>query len=217
MAKDKVLFFCAHPDDETFGVGGTIAKYVLEGKQIMVITFSYGEASHTWLKKRVTRDIRKKELAKAMEVLGYQEHTSLGLDEGKFLEQAEEKNIKEEIIKIIKEFEPSKIFTHSAEDRDPSGDHGCVNKIVMNAIEKMEYKGDVYGFGVWNPFSFRRIDYPSLFVDITDTFKVKLNALKCFSSQWSSMALLLWSVYVRAIANGLGHGVKYGERFYKIK
>ncbi len=217
MAKNKVIFFCAHPDDETFGAGGTIAKYIKEGKQIMVVTFSYGEASHAWIKKRVTRDIRKKELANAMKIMGYQKHMNLGLTEGKFLEEAEQKNIKEEIIKIINEFKPSKIFTHSLEDRDPNGDHGCVNKIVMNTLEKMEYDGDVYGFGVWNLFSFKKNDYPQLFVDITDTFGIKLEALRQYSSQWSSMSLLIWGVYVRAIGNGLTHGVRYAERFYKIK
>ncbi|OGM02365.1 hypothetical protein A3K72_03155 [Candidatus Woesearchaeota archaeon RBG_13_36_6] len=217
MAKDKVLFFCAHPDDESFGAGGTIAKYIKDGKQVMVVTFSYGEASHAWLKKRVTRDIRKKELANAMKLMGYQKHTNLGLTEGKFLEDAEQKNIKEEIIKIINKFKPSKIFTHTSGDRDPNGDHCTVNKIVMNALEKIEYGGDVYGFGVWNLFSFKKMDYPQLFVDITDTFGIKLEALKQYSSQWSSMSLLIWGVYVRAIGNGLTHGVRYAERFYKIK
>lgn len=217
MAKDKVLFFCAHPDDESFGAGGTIAKYIKEGKQVMVVTFSYGEASHAWLKKRVTRDIRKKELANAMKILGYQKHMNLGLKEGKFIEEAGQKNTKLELIKIIKGFKPSKIFTHSSEDRDPGGDHVAVNKIVMDVLEEMEYDGDVYGFGVWNPFSFRKIDYPQLFVDITDTFGIKLEALRQYLSQWSSMLTLLWSVYVRAFLNGLTHGVRYAERFYKLK
>ena len=218
MAKDRVIFFCAHPDDESLGAGGTIAKYVKEGKQVMVVSFTYAVLSHTWLKKHVTRDMRKKELENAQKVLGFQKHLYLELSESKFLEEAKEKNIQNEIIRMITKFKPSKIFTHAPEDRDPiSDDHRAVNKIVMEAVEAMGYKGDVYGFGVWNPFSFKRTDYPKLYVDITDTFKIKLEALRNYPSQWSSMILLLWTVYARAILAGIAYGVKFAERFYKLK
>jgi len=56
-----------------------------------------------------------------------------------------------------------------------------------------------------------------MYVDITDTFKLKLKALRCFKSQWMTMISLLWSVYFRAIINGLDARCKYAERFYKIR
>lgn len=216
MAKEKVIFFCAHPDDETFGAGGTIAKYVKEKKNLRIVTFSYGEMSHAWLQKRVTREMRKKELLKAQKILGYKHHINFGVLEDKFMEDANKKQVREKISKMIKQFKPDKIFTHAPEDRDPMGNHLDVHKLVMGAIHDVDYKGDVYGFGVWNPFSFKVKDYPRLYVDITDTFKIKLEALRCFESQWSSMIPLLWTVYVRAISDGLTNNVRFAERFYKI-
>ncbi len=51
MSKDTILVVCAHNDDQLFGAGGTLAKYVKEGKRVVVVIFSYGELSHPWLKK----------------------------------------------------------------------------------------------------------------------------------------------------------------------
>ena len=58
---------------------------------------------------------------------------------------------------------------------------------------------------------------PKLVVDITQTFGTKLAALRCFKSQWVTMITLLWSVYLRAIKNGLFNGCLFAEKFYKIK
>ena len=212
-----MIFFCAHPDDETFGAGGAIAKYVKEKKNLRVVTFSYGELSHAWLQKRVTREMRKKELKKAQEILGYKHHINFGVLEDDFTGDAKKKEIREKIVKMIKQFKPDKIFTHAPEDRDPMGNHLEVNKLVMAAIHDVDYEGDVYGLAVWNPFSFKVKDYPRLYVDITDTFKQKIDALNCFKSQWSSMIPLLWRVYVRAISNGFTHNVRFAEMFYKLR
>lgn len=47
------MVFCAHPDDEVLGAGGTIAKYAREGKKVIAVIFSYGESSHPWMKKKI--------------------------------------------------------------------------------------------------------------------------------------------------------------------
>ncbi|MBN4925621.1 N-acetyl-1-D-myo-inositol-2-amino-2-deoxy-alpha-D-glucopyranoside deacetylase [Hoyosella rhizosphaerae] len=39
----RILFVHAHPDDETLITGGTIAKYVREGADVMVVTCTLGE------------------------------------------------------------------------------------------------------------------------------------------------------------------------------
>ena len=119
------------------------------------------------------------------------------------------------IFHLTLEKKPAKIFTHSIDD--PHTDHRAVYKIVTDTYDSMRYKCDVYSFDVWNPINFRKRDQPKLYVDITDTFKTKLSALRCFESQKIAMITLLWSVYLRAIINGLHNHCKYAERFYKIR
>ncbi len=41
----RVLAVCAHPDDETFGLGGLIASYVHRGAEVALLTLTRGEAS----------------------------------------------------------------------------------------------------------------------------------------------------------------------------
>jgi hypothetical protein len=41
--KLKLLAVLAHPDDESLGFGGTLAKYAAEGAEIYVVTATRGE------------------------------------------------------------------------------------------------------------------------------------------------------------------------------
>ena len=40
----KLLALFAHPDDEAFGTGGTLAKYAAEGDDVYLVTATRGEA-----------------------------------------------------------------------------------------------------------------------------------------------------------------------------
>ncbi|MEM2914808.1 MAG: PIG-L family deacetylase, partial [Candidatus Bathyarchaeia archaeon] len=42
----KVLIFAPHPDDETFGCGGTIAKRVSEGYEVFIIVMTDGRYAY---------------------------------------------------------------------------------------------------------------------------------------------------------------------------
>ena len=56
-----------------------------------------------------------------------------------------------------------------------------------------------------------------MYVDITNTYNKKIDAIRCFKSQRATLAILLWSIFVRDIKNGLHIDGKLAERFYKIK
>ena len=42
---EKILVICAHPDDETLGLGGTIKLHSLNGSKVYVLNFADGESS----------------------------------------------------------------------------------------------------------------------------------------------------------------------------
>ena len=213
MQKERILVICAHPDDEAFGVGGTIAKYAREGKRISVVIFSYGEKSHMWLQEKYSARMRKKEHQQAKKVLGYETSTFLGIEEGKFGEG--KTLIKQKLMKIMKRWKPKRIFTHNI--HDPHPDHQAVNHIVTSACHDIDYKGEIYMFDVWNVLDFKRPAHPMLYVDISDTFAKKIEALGCFKSQFLAMSVLLWNVYSNAILHGWEHKTRFAERFFKLK
>ena len=213
--QEYILVFCAHSDDQILGPGGTLAKYAKQGKSIYTIILSYGEASLAWLKPEIAIQTRVKEAKKADKIIGGKGIYFLGLKEGRFLSEIKEKELEKNIKKIIKEKKPSKIFTHSNEDPHP--DHRAANKIILNILDKMKYKCDVFSFDVWNPFTIRKTNLPKLYVDITETFPIKLKAINVFKSQKIALLTLLWSVYLRAIVHGLHVNKKRAERFFKIR
>jgi LmbE family N-acetylglucosaminyl deacetylase len=213
MNKEKVLVVCAHPDDEAFGVGGTIAKYVQEGKNVAVVVFSSGEKSHLWLKEKFSARMRKKEHAKAKKILGYKHAFYLEIEEGKF--NNEKTQIKQKLTKIIRKYQPRTIFTHNI--HDPHPDHQEVNRIATSVCHDIDYKGEIYMFDVWNVLNLKRFHYPMLYVDISTTFPKKIEALGCFKSQYLAMSVLLWNVYSAAITHGWAHKTRFAERFFKLK
>lgn len=212
--KENILVICAHSDDQVLGVGGTIAKYAQERKNVYTIVFSYGEKSHPWLKKKVTADMRVKESEEAQKILGSKKTIFYGVEEGKFEDEIRNKKIDEKLIAFIKKTKPKKIFLHSKDDPHP--DHNAVNKSVKEILNRMRYKGDIYVFDIWNP-NIKKAENPKMYVNITDTFKLKIKAIKCFKSQWMAVILLLWSVYFRALKNGLKSDCRYAELFFKVR
>ena len=40
---EKILIVCAHPDDETFGMGGTIYQHTKNKDQVFVLIFATGQ------------------------------------------------------------------------------------------------------------------------------------------------------------------------------
>ncbi len=212
---EKVLFFCAHNDDQVIGAGGTIAKYASEGKEITTVIFSYGEKSHPWMKPEYIISTRIKETEQSNKILRGKEIIFLDLKEGQYLKDYEEKKYEGKLVNLIKKTKPSKIFYHSADDHHP--DHKVVNKIVNELLDKMKYKGDVYTFDVWTPIIYRKRNIPKMVVDITSTFKTKIKAFKVQKSQKMAILSLLWSIYLKAFLNGLNYGCKYAETFKKVK
>jgi len=210
-----ILVFCAHNDDQILGLGGTLAKYAKEGKEIVSIIFSFGESSHPWLIPKEIIETRVRESKKADKILGIKESIYLGLKEGNFLKQIKEKNIDKKIKDILKKYKPIKIFTHSRDDPHP--DHQAVHKVVLDVADKIKKKYDVYTFTVWNPIKLLKRNNPKLVIDITKTINKKVNAFQIHKSQKVAKVSLMWSIYFRAFMNGFQNKMKYAEIFYKVR
>jgi LmbE family N-acetylglucosaminyl deacetylase len=212
---DSILVFCAHSDDQVFGVGGALKNYSLEGLNVITVIFSQGEQSHPWFKEEITVEMRMNESLKAEKVIGGKETIFFSLSEGKFLSDARKLGVKKRIKDIINEYKPIKIFTHSSSDPHP--DHKSTEKLVLEVFDSMRFNCDIYTFDVWNPLNLKASNAPRLVVDISHTFKYKLRALKCFKSQRLAMLSLMWSVYFKAIVHGLQHHYRFAEVFYKVR
>ena len=85
----------AHPDDETIGTGGTMAKAVAAGRRVVLVTCTRGEMGEIVVKELDTPDnhrrlgeIRAGELERAMGVLGVTEWENLGYHDSDMMGRA---------------------------------------------------------------------------------------------------------------------------------
>jgi len=70
---------------------------------------------------------------------------------------------------------------------------------------------------VWNIINIKKRNIPKLVVDISPYFKKKIQSFKAHKSQQLVLIIHLWSLYAKAILNGLYYGYKFAEVFYRVK
>ncbi|MBI5389310.1 PIG-L family deacetylase [Candidatus Woesearchaeota archaeon] len=210
----NILVICAHADDEILGVGGTIARYAQEGKNVYVVIFSYGEGSHFWMKKKWTVQTRIKEAKKASKIVGSKNVFFLGLKDAHLKKEIKNPYVTEKLKYFIKTYKPAKIFTHARDDFFHS-DHLAVHRAVIHAVDALQTKVAIYTFNIWT-MDIRK-NVPKLVVDVTSTFPQKQKALACFSSQKLSIMQLVPKVYSKMVMDGIGRGMRYAEVFLKVR
>ena len=208
------LIFCAHPDDEIVAMGGTIAKYAREGKQAVVVIFSYGESSQPLVKKDIIVKARVLESLNIGKHLGSKETIFLGIPDGRIIMNTSNGKLLNDIAKLIEKYKPAKIFTHSASEWHI--DHRAVYTIVRKALTAVKEHYYLYTFSIWNPFTIIHRNRPKLYIDISNVFKKKLDSMKLFHSQQHFIYPLLPIMRIRARLYGWQNKCKYAEKFYKI-
>lgn len=217
----NILVFGAHSDDETIGLGGTIAKLSEVGYEVYVVTFCWSEtgewedtgyAKAEW-KENIAR-MRRDEALAADKILGVRRRLGLALPT-QGVENTRE--VYQKVVKIIREIRPIAIFTHYYEDKHR--DHRAVSKVTEEAWWKASenvladlgrpwYAPALFFYEVTELFT-----HPSAIVDITSTFKIKIEALKQFKSQMLVLPKVIDFVEGLAKVRGYMIGVDYGEAF----
>ncbi len=212
---ESIVVLCAHPDDEIFGVGGTIARFSKEKKKVHVLVFSYGEKSHPWMRETIQRSTREKESKAAGKLVGTTGIEFLGLREGIMNKELRKQIVRNKIKDFVGKHKPNRIFTHSSDDPHP--DHKAIHGQVIGMLKEMKYAGEIYTFDIWNPGNVAKASIPRLVIDISETFDTKIKALELFKSQSLSLISLMPAVYSRALTAGREAGFTYGEVFYKVQ
>lgn len=180
-----LLAFGSHPDDVEIACGGTIAKFVREGYSAAIVDMSVGE-----LGTRGTPDDRLKEAENAQKVLGVKFRENLRLPDGF---TAPTKDAILSTISVLRKYRPKMVLFSSPFERHP--DHEALNKIVRRAmflsgLRKIETFEDGQSQEPWRirkmycyMQSYQFPKEPSFFVDITDVYEVKMEAIRCYVSQ----------------------------------
>lgn len=135
----KYLFIFAHPDDETFTSGGTIAKLTKSGNIVKVISATKGEAGDLGDPPVSSRDklgeIRVKEQLAAAKILGVNEVFFLNLPDGTLAKLRNEELVIS-ILSIIKKEIPDTVVTFDKNGVSNHPDHIAISKAATVAYHQ---------------------------------------------------------------------------------
>jgi LmbE family N-acetylglucosaminyl deacetylase len=111
----KLLYILAHPDDESLGLGGILAKYGAEGIETYLVTATRGELG--WFGPPEENpgptelgQIREGELKEAARVLGIREVNILNYRDGE-LDKADQSLLTQELVEHIRRIKPHVVVT----------------------------------------------------------------------------------------------------------
>jgi LmbE family N-acetylglucosaminyl deacetylase len=153
MAKPRLLITYAHPDDESFGLGGLIAKYVAADIEVYLICATNGEAG-TVSPEHMNghdsiADLRLSELDCASALLGFTEVYKLGYRDSGMMNTADNDNpaslwfqwqnnrdtVLTKVVNIIREVRPHVIITFNEYGGYGHPDHIAIQQATVAAME----------------------------------------------------------------------------------
>jgi LmbE family N-acetylglucosaminyl deacetylase len=151
-----ILCVFAHPDDESYIVGGTIARATAQGAEVTVISVTRGDKGFQHItdpseKERLTH-IREQELKNASAILGVKEvilwdYPDGGLDSlGKG-----QKELINTLLNVINTLNPDTIITFGPDGVSGHRDHIAIGKIVKKLLTIQPFNNQISVYGVTIP------------------------------------------------------------------
>ncbi|MBF0201480.1 MAG: PIG-L family deacetylase [Desulfamplus sp.] len=197
LPRGPYIVFAPHPDDESLGMGGTIALAAAKGIGVYVVFMTAGDMGGD-------SEIRKKEAVRAGEILGIQGLFHLDLGDRKVESSSLPEN---ELGDILKGVMPNTVFLPSFQEIHP--DHRATTQKVLDFLEKHSYSCSLWFYEI------NRQGEINGLIDITSVMEIKEEAIDCYKSQLAQLdykSQCLCLDYARSIT--LGGSGAYSEGFW---
>jgi len=199
---DKILVLGPHTDDGEFGCGGTIARFIEEGKELYYATFSCAEES---VPEGLPKDILLKEVRKASAVLGIKKDNLLiyRYPVRKFAHHRQD--ILEDLVQLNRTIQPDLVIMPSKHDL-----HQDHLTIATEGLRAFKFTS-ILGYEMpWNNITFETRSF--IYLEERHVEK-KLDSLKCYRSQIGRKYAN--AEYIKGLARtrGVQIGVEFAETF----
>ncbi len=132
-----IMVVLAHPDDESFPVGGTLAKYSAEGVQVDLIMATRGEAGIPGRTAEEATVIREAELRQACEELGVGDLVFLNFNDG-HLPQEDEELATNYLVSLFQQRQPDVVITFGPDGISGHPDHTAVSHWTTIAFDRWQ-------------------------------------------------------------------------------
>jgi bacillithiol biosynthesis deacetylase BshB2 len=192
MEKERqLLVVFPHPDDEAFGVSGTIATHVQNGTPVTYACLTLGEMGRNmgnppFATRESLPKIRTSELQNAAKVLGIKDLRMMGLRD-KTIEFEDEEMLIDMVSSLISEVKPSLIISfYPGYSVHP--DHDATGEAVVRAVAKIPADNrPTLHCVAFSKNCEQEIGEPDIVNDVSAVAEIKLNAIKAHISQTQLM------------------------------
>ncbi|HEX2258700.1 MAG TPA: PIG-L deacetylase family protein [Actinomycetota bacterium] len=227
------LLVAPHPDDAEFACGGSIARWVSEGKRVILCVVANGAQGSN--DPSVDRDelirLRQEEQREAAEIAGISEVVFLGYEDGSV---EDSHPLRRDIIREIRRYKPDIVV-----GPDPSlyyledfyvnhPDHRAVGEAFLAAVNPGSttvpaYRSELYDQG-FEPHQVKACllvlaPEPNFFVDVSAYLDKKVSALKAHHSQmdsWEGLDDFITGMASRVAARS-GQNLTHAEAFKLLR
>jgi LmbE family N-acetylglucosaminyl deacetylase len=180
----------AHPDDEAFEPGGSIAKFARDGKEIYLICVTKGDSNGD----QKLAAVRREELLESARILGVKGVEFLGFGDGTLCNNLY-LEIAGKIEEVLRKYQPDTVMTF--EHRGISGhlDHIAVSMITTFVCKKLNFVKEILFFcepkeriaAIKSYFVYMPPGYEDkqmdLVIDVGEFWETKVRAMKAHQSQ----------------------------------
>jgi N-acetylglucosamine malate deacetylase 1 len=196
-----VLVLAPHPDDETIGAGGAVARHVDAGDDVTVVVATSGERTSGG--RGDVGATRESECVAACQALGVERPpVFLRIPDGGISAHVDQLALE------LRNRAGGAAVVYAPSVLDPHRDHRAANVGLLRA----ELDAEVLGYEVWSPAP---VD---VLIDVGSVFARKEAALRCYATALESVDYVRSSTGLaayRSAAGGMG-GAGYAEGFVRL-
>jgi len=218
----KILVIAAHPDDEVYGMGGTIAKLSSQGHEVYTLIVTEG-CSAQYKDQLYLINEKREQAIKANAILGVKEVFFGNLPDMR-LDTLEHVEINAVIEKAIISIKPDVVYTHFY--GDVNKDHKCVYESTLVAVRPVPSQCvcEVYCYQVpssteWAANVAQNAFLPNVFEEVSAHYGKKQESIIAYSSEIREYphprSLKVVSIYDLALAKR--NGLEIAEGFMLIR
>ena len=211
LEAERVLVVGPHPDDETYGCGGTLCRLKDLGSEIRIVVLTdgvRGDGRHRYDPSEYVR-LREEEVRRAASRLGMDPPEFWGLPDRELHRLAD---LKKRLSQLIWSFQPTLVFTSSPLDVHP--DHRYTAQLLYNILREEDIPPGIRLAFCEVVVPFR----PTHLVDVTSVYPRKRAAMECFATQQEEVDYLSKvSASNRYRSFTLPAEVEYAEAFWILQ
>jgi len=190
-----LLAIFAHPDDETFRPGGTLALLARRGVRVHVLTATRGQAGSCGEPPLCSTDelpaVRERELRCACAALGIEPPRLLDYEDGR-LAEADPEQVTAQILAAINEIHPQVLLTFGPDGLSGHPDHIAIGQRTAEAYASSDRIAALYTLAVPRSLAvhldMRQVraipdEQIALRVDVSPVWEAKQAAMACHATQ----------------------------------